>query len=191
MSYRFRGADWRRDPSSGSSNNASGATVNGPQRLHAPTEATIHTSTASSKIPINHVQPRSPRMCDDNDQTKPDPPAFDFSAFPYNTLFHERANRSPASQDRCSRPPTARHDPRPRLRPAERRAKKDRRRRIDPTTFEKQYTPDEMEFMNAMQRFKEDSGKSFPTHAEVLKVAIALGYRLADRRTGLIRRRYQ
>ena len=36
-----------------------------------------------------------------------------------------------------------------------------------------------MEFMNAMQRFKESSGKSFPTHGEVLKVAIALGYRLA------------
>ena len=29
-------------------------------------------------------------MCDDNDQTKPSPPAFDFSAFPENTLFHER-----------------------------------------------------------------------------------------------------
>ena len=60
---------------------------------------------------------------------------------------------------------------------AERRAKKDRRRRIDPTTFEKQYTPDEMEFMNAMQRFKESSGKSFPSHGDVLRVAVALGYR--------------
>ena len=59
----------------------------------------------------------------------------------------------------------------------QRRAKKERRRRIDPTTFEKQYTADEMEFMNAMQRFKEASGKSFPTHGEVLKVAVALGYR--------------
>ena len=36
-----------------------------------------------------------------------------------------------------------------------------------------------MEFMNAMQRFKEGSGKSFPSHAEVLKIAIAIGYRLA------------
>ncbi len=58
------------------------------------------------------------------------------------------------------------------------RARKDRRRRIDPTTFEKQYTPDEMEFMNAMQRFKEASGKSFPTHAEVIRIAIGIGYRL-------------
>ncbi len=31
--------------------------------------------------------------------------------------------------------------------------------------------------MNAMQRFKESSGKSFPSHGEVLRVAVALGYR--------------
>ncbi len=59
----------------------------------------------------------------------------------------------------------------------ERRQKKDRRRRIDPTTFEKQYTDDEMEFMNAMQRFKELSGKTFPTYGDVIKVAVSLGYR--------------
>jgi hypothetical protein len=65
-------------------------------------------------------------------------------------------------------------------RPApERRAKKERRRRIDPTTFEKQYTDDELEFMNAMQRFKVQSGKSFPSHGDVLRVAHSLGYRQA------------
>ncbi len=70
--------------------------------------------------------------------------------------------------------------PAPRLEaPPERRAKKERRRRIDPTTFEKQYTDEEMEFMNAMQRFKELTGKAFPTHGDVLKVAIMLGYRRA------------
>jgi hypothetical protein len=31
--------------------------------------------------------------------------------------------------------------------------------------------------MNAVQRFKERTGKSFPTHGEVLKVAAGLGYR--------------
>jgi hypothetical protein len=36
-----------------------------------------------------------------------------------------------------------------------------------------------MEFMTAMQRFKELSGKAFPTHGEVLRVAVALGYRRA------------
>ena len=31
--------------------------------------------------------------------------------------------------------------------------------------------------MNAMQRFKERTGKPFPTHGEVIKVAVSLGYR--------------
>ena len=33
--------------------------------------------------------------------------------------------------------------------------------------------------MNAMQRFKELSGKTFPSYGEVIKVAIMLGYRRA------------
>ena len=55
---------------------------------------------------------------------------------------------------------------------AERRAKKERRRRVDPTTFEKQYTEDEIEFMTAMQGFKIQSGKAFPTHGDILQVAL-------------------
>ena len=31
--------------------------------------------------------------------------------------------------------------------------------------------------MNAMQRFKERTGRPFPSHGEVIKVAVALGYR--------------
>ena len=31
--------------------------------------------------------------------------------------------------------------------------------------------------MNAIQRFKDHSGKSFPTYGDVLKVAAGLGYR--------------
>ena len=34
--------------------------------------------------------------------------------------------------------------------------------------------------MNAMQQFKVQSCKSFPTHGEVLRVAYALGYRKID-----------
>jgi hypothetical protein len=116
-------------------------------------------------------------MTADNDQTKPASPEFDFSSFPRNTLFHDRRE----GRDRRHRgdageaKPTA---PRSEV-PADRRQKKERRRRIDPTTFEKQYTDEEMEFMNAMQRFKELSGRTFPTHGDVLKVAITLGYRRA------------
>jgi hypothetical protein len=115
------------------------------------------------------------RMSEDNDQTKPTPAEFDFSAFPGNTLFHERRD----GRDRRKPPATDLENPARVAPPARtaRVAKKERRRRIDPTTFEKQYTDDEMEFMNAMQRFKELSGKTFPTHGEVLRIAVSLGYR--------------
>ena len=115
-------------------------------------------------------------MAADQEQTNPAPQEFDFSSYPRNTLFHERRT----GRDRRHRGDGANasagpHQPAP----AERRAKKERRRRIDPTTFEKQYTDDELEFMKAMQRFKELSGKTFPTHGDVLKVAVMLGYRRA------------
>ena len=116
-------------------------------------------------------------MCDDNNETKPAAPAFDLSEFPYNTLFHERRTGPRRRNGDVPDPGTAQESAQ--APPGERRAKKDRRRRIDPTTFEKQYTSDETEFMNAMQRFKEHSGKSFPSHGEVIRVAVALGYRLS------------
>jgi hypothetical protein len=112
----------------------------------------------------------------DSEQTKPNTPEFDFSSFPDNTLFHDRREgrerRGPRPAPRGIVTPPM--EPRA---PSERRAKKERRRRIDPTTFEKQYTDDELEFMNAMQRYKVQSGKSFPTHGDVLRVAFSLGYR--------------
>src|SRR4029079_15482568 len=101
--------------------------------------------------------------------------SFDFGAFPADTLFHDRRagpdRRGPNGADR--KPKVVSAD----AKPPERRAKKERRRRIDPTTFEKQYTDDEIEFMNAMQRFKVQSGKAFPSHGDVLHVAYSLGYR--------------
>ncbi len=117
-------------------------------------------------------------MTEDDDQTKSKPLEFDFSSFPSNTLFHDRRE----GRDRRTRPPgksVPAADPQsPAPARSERRARKERRKRIDPTTFEKQYTDDELEFMNAMQRFKERTGKSFPTHGEVIKIAVSLGYRL-------------
>jgi hypothetical protein len=111
----------------------------------------------------------------DQDETMPDPPEFDFQAFPEDTLFHDRRE----GRERRDRPGAG--DPGTgtigSAKAPERRVKKERRRRIDPTTFEKQYTDDELEFMNAMQRFKIQSGKSFPSHGDVLRVAHELGYR--------------
>jgi hypothetical protein len=123
-------------------------------------------------------------MSENNDQTTPGRPEFDFSRYPLNTLFHERRN----GRDRRDKiadpaepkgPSTDADEPSAEDAKPERRARKDRRRRIDPTTFDKQYTDDEMEFMNAMQRFKESSGKSFPTYREVIRVVVGLGYRRA------------
>jgi len=51
-----------------------------------------------------------------------------------------------------------------------------RRRHIDPTTCERDYTADELEFMKAMDDYKRRSGRSFPTWSEVLEVVRALGY---------------
>lgn len=58
----------------------------------------------------------------------------------------------------------------------ERRAKVNRRRQIDPTTCERDYSADEIEFMNAMDEYKRASGRMFPTCSEVLEVIRNLGY---------------
>jgi hypothetical protein len=113
-------------------------------------------------------------MMDDTPETSTAAEKFDESAFPGDILFHERRG-GPDRRDRFGRGSDTQGHP-PRI-AKERRARKERRRRIDPTTFEKQYTEDELEFMNAMQRFKVQTCKSFPTHGDVLKVALALGYR--------------
>ncbi|MEM6978364.1 MAG: hypothetical protein AAF539_01770 [Planctomycetota bacterium] len=56
------------------------------------------------------------------------------------------------------------------------RRKKQRRRHIDPTTCERDYNDQEVEFMRAMDDYKRDSGRMFPTCSEVLEVVRSLGY---------------
>ena len=51
----------------------------------------------------------------------------------------------------------------------------ERRRQIDPTTCERDYTDDESEFMKAMDRYKRDNRRPFPTWSEVLEVLSSLG----------------
>lgn len=105
----------------------------------------------------------------DNEETEPTAPVFDPTAYPAGTLFHERRHRGdrrqPDAESKAGEPVRCR------------REKPERRKRVDPTTFEKQYTEAEMEFMNAIQQFKMQSGKAFPTHGDTLRVAIELGYR--------------
>ncbi|MEN1678852.1 MAG: hypothetical protein AAGJ46_04625 [Planctomycetota bacterium] len=58
----------------------------------------------------------------------------------------------------------------------ERRKKVNRRRQIDPTTCERDYSDQEVEFMNALDDYKRASGRMFPTCSEVLEVIRSLGY---------------
>ncbi len=58
----------------------------------------------------------------------------------------------------------------------ERRVKVNRRRQIDPTTCERDYLPEEVEFMNALDEYKRTSGRMFPTCSEILEVIRTLGY---------------
>jgi len=57
------------------------------------------------------------------------------------------------------------------------RRKGERRRQIDPTTCERDYSDEEIEFMRAMDEYKRRSGRQFPTWSEVLEVLRSLGYR--------------
>jgi hypothetical protein len=68
---------------------------------------------------------------------------------------------------------------------AEKRRTSERRRLIDPTTCERDYTDDEIEFMKAMDQYKRDNRRPFPTWSEVLEVLQALGYRKVAAATNL------
>ena len=60
--------------------------------------------------------------------------------------------------------------------PAVDRRKVKRRRQIDPTTCEREYSELEIEFMQAMDDYKRASGRMFPTCSEILEVVRKLGY---------------
>ncbi len=51
-----------------------------------------------------------------------------------------------------------------------------RRRQIDPTTCERDYTADEIEFMQALDAYKRANGRMFPTCSEILEVIRDMGY---------------
>jgi hypothetical protein len=80
------------------------------------------------------------------------------------TIDRRRASRGEAATEPAAAP---------RL---ERRQKVNRRRQIDPTTCERDYTDDEIQFMNALEQYKRTSGRMFPTCSEVLEVVRSLGY---------------
>lgn len=68
---------------------------------------------------------------------------------------------------------------------AEKRRTSERRRLIDPTTCERDYTDEETFFMKAMERYKRENRRPFPTWSEVLEVLRSLGYRKVAEETDL------
>ena len=68
---------------------------------------------------------------------------------------------------------------------AEKRRTSERRRLIDPTTCERDYDDEETTFMKAMDRYKRENRRPFPTWSEVLEVMRSLGYRLVAEPTSL------
>ncbi len=66
------------------------------------------------------------------------------------------------------------------------RRKIERRRMVDPTTCERDYSTGEIEFMNAIDVYKRRSGRPFPTWSEVLEVVCSLGYRKVEAPTEIV-----
>ena len=65
------------------------------------------------------------------------------------------------------------------LRASRARQSSKRRRLIDPTTCDRDYSAAEVEFMQAIQTYKHTSGRMYPTWSEVLEVLMGLGYQKA------------
>jgi hypothetical protein len=98
--------------------------------------------------------------------TPADQPAADASAEP--PLVDRRKRNIPVAIDRR------------RQNAAEKRRTSERRRLIDPTTCERDYNDDETTFMRAMERYKRENRRPFPTWSEVLEVLVSLGYRKVE-----------
>jgi hypothetical protein len=101
---------------------------------------------------------------------QPVPPADETGAFPND----RRKRNIPVATDR-----------RRATNAAEKRRTSERRRLIDPTTCERDYSDDETDFMKAMDRYKRENRRPFPTWSEVLEVLRSLGYRKVAEPTDL------
>jgi hypothetical protein len=97
----------------------------------------------------------------------------------------DRTEAAPFPNDRRKRNIPVATDRRRALNAAEKRRTSERRRLIDPTTCERDYTDEETDFMKAMDRYKRDNRRPFPTWSEVLEVMRSLGYRRVAEPTDL------
>ena len=97
----------------------------------------------------------------------------------------ELGNTTPFGAERRKRTIPIATDRRRAQNAAEKRKTSERRRLIDPTTCERDYNLDETEFMKAMDRYKRENRRPFPTWSEVLEVLYSLGYRRVAEATAL------
>jgi hypothetical protein len=106
-------------------------------------------------------------------KTTPDAPV------PAQTATPAAPSAAPTADDRRKRNIPVAVDRR-RQNAAEKRRTSERRRLIDPTTCERDYDEQETAFMRAMERYKRENRRPFPTWSEVLEVLISLGYRKVE-----------
>jgi hypothetical protein len=97
----------------------------------------------------------------------------------------EPGGAAPFPNDRRKRNIPVATDRRRATNAAEKRRTSERRRLIDPTTCERDYSDDETDFMKAMDRYKRENRRPFPTWSEVLEVLRSLGYRKVAEPTDL------
>ena len=87
-----------------------------------------------------------------------------------------KIDRRTANQQRESSDRRTSEQPMAQERQTTDRRKTNRRRQIDPTTCERDYSGDEIEFMQALDEYKRNNGRMFPTCSEILEVVRSIGY---------------
>lgn len=138
---------------------------------------TNRTKTTARKSPTGRKSPSSKKKASTTktkDQKNPAAQAAGTAAGDAEVTI-DRRRRNRRAEDRGEAAPVDCPAGEPE-RPLERRQKVNRRRQIDPTTCERDYSQEEVEFMNALDEYKRKSGRMFPTCSEVLEVIRDLGY---------------
>jgi hypothetical protein len=116
---------------------------------------------ARVKDKTSHTTEKGRKRPAETNETKEASPVMDARSSKDRRNSDRRETRTPVAVERRS---------------GERRAKVNRRRQIDPTTCERDYSVEEVEFMSALDDYKRKSGRMFPTCSEVLEVIRGLGY---------------
>jgi hypothetical protein len=107
-----------------------------------------------TECPLPHIEPvQTPSTLAIEDESQRDPNVVPVATVIVNRRSHERACRAAVARNTSGR-----------------------RRFVDPTTSERDYSTAELEFMQAIQTYKQKSGRMFPTWSEVLEVLQSLGY---------------